>query len=402
MKNIYRLKNTIQQYEWGSRTAIAELMGKPGPAQNPQAELWMGTHPKAPSMVNLNGKWLSLKTLIDKNPSGILGKTVAARFDKNLPYLFKVLAAAKPLSIQAHPNLEQAREGFKRENNIGIPLDAPQRNYKDKNHKPEIICALTPFWALNGFRKIEEIVSNMHRCGRDEMAVEIDRLKNNPTSVGLQEFFEAMMMMEPDRKNRVIQQVLRSAHLPRSEEDQTLQWVLSLYQEYPSDIGVLSPLYLNLVQLSPGEAMFLPAGQLHAYLEGLGMELMANSDNVLRGGLTPKHVDVPELLKTLKFEGKELDILYPEEIRSGELAYSTAAEEFVLSVISVTEQMQFSSLTDRSVEILFCTDGDVVISDPGANEALSLERGESAMIPAGLEKYSIEGSGTLYKAAVPI
>ena len=402
MKNIYRLKNTIQQYEWGSSTAIAELMGKPGPAQNPQAELWMGTHPKAPSLVNLNGRWLSLKTLIDENPSGILGKTVAARFDKNLPYLFKVLAAARPLSIQAHPNLAQAREGFKRENNIGIPLEAPHRNYKDNNHKPEIICALTPFWALNGFRKIEEIVSNMHRCCRDEMAAEINKLKNNPTSAGLQEFFEALMMMEPDRKNRVIQEVLRSAHQQRSAEDQTLQWVLLLYQEYPADIGVLSPLYLNLVQLSPGEAMFLPAGQLHAYLEGLGMELMANSDNVLRGGLTPKHVDVPELLKTLKFEGKELDILFPEEIRSGELAYTTPAAEFVLSVISVKEEMPFSSLTDRSVEILFCTDGDVVISDPGANEALSLERGASAMIPAGLEKYSIEGNGTLYRAAVPI
>ena len=218
MKNIYRLKNTIQQYEWGSSTAIAELMGKPGPAQNPQAELWMGTHPKAPSLVNLNGRWLSLKTLIDENPSGILGKTVAARFDKNLPYLFKVLAAARPLSIQAHPNLAQAREGFKRENNIGIPLEAPHRNYKDNNHKPEIICALTPFWALNGFRKIEEIVSNMHRCCRGEMAAEINKLNNNPISAGLQEFFEAMMTMEPDRKNRVIREVLHFAH-QRSEED---------------------------------------------------------------------------------------------------------------------------------------------------------------------------------------
>ena len=401
MKQIYRLKNAIQEYEWGSKTAIAELMGKSTPSENPQAELWMGAHSKAPSMVDINSSWISLKTLIDENPLDILGKTVATRFDRQLPYLLKVLAAAKALSIQAHPNLKQAGEGFKRENDSGIPLDAPHRNYKDNNHKPEIICALTPFWALNGFRRIEEIVSNMQRCCPGEMTVEIKNLKNNPTSGGLQEFFEAMMTMEANRKNRVIQEVLQFAH-DRSEEDPIYRWILSLYQEYPADIGVLSPLYLNLVQLSAGEAMFLPAGQLHAYLEGLGMELMANSDNVLRGGLTPKHVDVPELLKTLKFEGQQVEKLFPAEIRRAELAYCTPAQEFVLSVISVKEEMPFSSSTDRSVEILFCTDGDVVIFDPATDQTQPLHRGASAMIPAALKMYAIKGNGTIYKAAVPL
>jgi mannose-6-phosphate isomerase len=361
----------------------------------------MGAHPKAPSMVNRNGAWSSLKLLIDENPIGILGQKAAARFDKKLPYLFKVLAAAKPLSIQAHPNLVQAREGFKRENDLGIPLDAPHRNYKDDSHKPEILCALTPFWALNGFRTIEEIVANMHGCCRGEMAVETDRLKANPSSDGLQLFFEAMVTMAPHRKSRVIEEVLQFAH-QRTEKDPRAKWIRSLYQEYPADIGVLSPLYLNLVKLSPGEAMFLPAGQLHAYLEGLGMELMANSDNVLRGGLTPKHVDVPQLLKTLNFEGKQVEILSAKEIRKGELAYLTPADEFVLSVISVNEALTFASSTDRAVEILFCTDGEVAIQDPHTDKAQALERGGSVMIPAALERYSIKGSGTLYKASVPI
>lgn len=401
MKHIYRLKNKIQEYEWGSRTNIAELMGKPAPSDKPQAELWMGAHSKAPSRVNLNGQWLSLETAIDDNPAGILGQTTAARFANKLPYLFKVLAAAKPLSIQAHPNLVQAKKGFKRENDDGIPLDAPRRNYKDNNHKPEILCALKPFQALCGFRKIEEILLNMDHWCRLEMAAEIKNLEINSTSAGLQEFFEVLMTMDSDRKNRVIREVLHSAHR-RPKEDPLRKAILSLYQEYPSDIGVLAPLYLNLVQLNPGEAMYLPAGQLHAYIEGLGMELMANSDNVLRGGLTPKHVDVPELLKTLTFEGQDVEKLSPEKVRTGELAYTTPAREFVLSIISVKADLPFLSGTNRSVEILLCTDGDLVIKNSGSGETLTLARGMSVMIAAALEKYSVEGEGILYKATVPI
>ena len=401
MKHIYRLNNTIQDYEWGSRRHIAELMGRPAPSETPQAELWMGAHSKAPSRVNTKGKLLSLETLIDENPDGILGHAAAKRFANKLPYLFKVLAAARPLSIQAHPNLDQAREGFNRENAAGIPLDANRRNYKDDNHKPEIICALKPFRALNGFRKIEEIVLNMHRWCRLEMGAEISKLEINSTSAGLREFFESLMTMDSERKNRVIREVLQSAH-HRTEKDPMSQVIQSLHQEYPTDIGVLAPLYLNLVRLNPGEAMYLPAGQLHAYIEGLGMELMANSDNVLRGGLTPKHVDVPELLKTLRFEGQEVEILNPEEVRRGVLAYDTPAREFVLSKIMVRTDLPFWSATNRSVEILFCTEGELIIKSSASDEQLSLARGMSVLIAAACEKYSVEGAGNLYKAAVPV
>jgi mannose-6-phosphate isomerase len=401
MQHIYRLKNTIQEYEWGSRTDIAALMGKPVPSQKPQAELWMGAHSKAPSMIDINGRWVSLEAAITENPAGILGRATAKKFADKLPYLFKVLAAARPLSIQAHPNLVQAKEGFKRENDAGIPLDAHRRNYKDHNHKPEIICALKPFWALNGFRKIEEIPLNLRQWSRLEMAAETQKLENNPTSAGLQAFFEALMTMDSDRKSRVIREVLQSAHR-QTEADPICRIILSLYREYPSDMGVLAPLYLNLVQLNPGEAMYLPAGQLHAYLEGLGMELMANSDNVLRGGLTSKHVDVPELLKTLTFEGRDVAILAPQKIGNGEQAYTTPAREFVLSIISVKADLPFLSGTNRSVEILFCTEGELVIKYSGSDEALSLGRGMSILVGAAIEKYAIEGEGILYKAAVPL
>ena len=401
MKHIYRLKNKIQDYEWGSRTDIAALMGKPAPSDKPQAELWMGAHSRAPSMIDIDGRWLSLEAAIAENPAGILGQATAQEFANKLPYLFKVLAAARPLSIQAHPNLVQAKEGFKRENDAGTPLDAPRRNYKDNNHKPEILCALKPFLALNGFRKIEKILLNLHHWCRLEMAAEIKKLEINSTSAGLQKFFEALMTMDPAGKNRVIREVLQTAQR-RSEEDPLRKSILALYQEYPSDMGVLAPLYLNLVHLNPGEAMYLPAGQLHAYLEGLGMELMANSDNVLRGGLTPKQVDVPELLKTLTFEGRDVEILSPEKVRNGELAYTTPAREFVLSIISVKADLPFLSATNRSVEIFFCTDGELVIKNSESGETLAFARGMSILVAAAIEKYTIEGEGILYKAAVAL
>ena len=399
MNRIRLLKNTVQEYDWGSRTAIAGLLGEPSPSRKPQAELWMGAHPKAPSLVERDGGWLSLITLIEENPAEILGESVAEKFDNQLPYLFKVLAASRPLSIQAHPTREQARAGFQRENEAEIPLNASHRNYRDDMHKPEIICAVTPFWALNGFRHMDEIVFNMNRCCPNGMKSEINGLRNQPDPHGLKLFFESMMTMAAERKESVIKEAVTSAR-NGSEEDALLKWILSLHQEYPSDIGVLSPLYLNLVCLSPGEAMFLPAGQLHAYLEGMGMELMASSDNVLRGGLTPKHVDVPELLKTLRFEGKAVKILLPEQQTEGEKTYTSQAQEFVLSVLSVKEGSSFTSRNQRSADILICTEGKATIINLGSNESLSVKKGESIIIPAAVKRYAVEGRATLYKAAV--
>ena len=399
MKKICVLKNTIQDYAWGSRTDISEFLGEPTPAEKPQAEMWMGAHPKAPSQVLDDGNWKSLLDLIDRSPEEILGKQVAEKYDGKLPFLLKVLAAAKPLSIQAHPTLDQAKEGFAREQGLGIPLSTANRNYKDANHKPETTCALTPFWALNGFRKIDEMVTLLGEVCPSELAEEIDDLKAHSDPDGLKRFFSSIMTMDGTRQKSAVEEAVGYA-LEHREQNPVYGWMMRLNSEYSGDIGVLSPILLNLVKLLPGQATFLHAGQLHAYLEGFGIELMANSDNVLRGGLTPKHIDVPELLKILNFTEKEVDILAPQESGGGESVYPSEVDEFQLSVINLDSNGSYNSSTDRNIEIMICASGMASVKDRASGEILELNKGVSILVPAAGEGYSIEGEVTLYKATV--
>jgi mannose-6-phosphate isomerase len=401
MIGICLLENAIQEYAWGSYTAIPELLGDDSPASVPQAELWMGAHPKAPSMATCNGKQLSLLELVEKHPKAILGEKVAEKFQNRLPYLFKVLAAAKPLSIQAHPSLDQAKEGFERENRLGIPFDGFNRNYKDDNHKPECICALSDFWALNGFRKISAMMLLLESVCPPGLEKALDFLRKKPDSVGLKHFFQALMTMDPMSQRRIVDDALKNAQLVK-DEDRAYQWMIDLNREYPTDIGVFSPIILNLICLNPGQAMFLPAGTLHAYLEGVGIELMANSDNVLRGGLTPKHVDVKELLNVLNFEESDINILHTRRINPCEHRYESYAEEFALSVVAVKTGMDYYSPDNRCVEILLCTDGDAVVADFAATKHVDIKKGMSILIPATVKKYNIKGNAVFYKAAVPI
>jgi len=401
MEKIGLLKNTIQEYAWGSTRAISDLFGLGNPENKPQAELWMGAHAKAPSLVHHNGQWVSLQDLIKKSPEVILGDKIAKNFNNRLPYLFKVLAAAKPLSIQAHPDLQQAREGFQRENAQKIPLDAPNRNYKDDNHKPECICALTRFWALSRFRKIPAILSYLEKLNLRQLRAEFTEFRLQPTSDGLMRFYTTLISLNQVRKKELIDEALRRA-LHFADEDPVFKWMLRLAEDYPADIGVLSPILLNLICLEPAQAIYLDAGELHAYLEGLGVELMANSDNVLRGGLTSKHVDVQELLHILKFEANDIKILEPQESIANEFVYPSPAREFVLSVIKLKPGAVYQSPTDRSVEILICTRGTVTIKDSGNRTEIQLSQGASAVIPAAVKRYAISGQGVCYKAAVPV
>jgi mannose-6-phosphate isomerase len=400
MKNIGVLQNPIQEYAWGSRTAIAELLGQKSPADKPQAELWMGAHPRAPSLVFSDGAWRSLLEVIREHPEEVLGTRAAAKFSGTLPFLFKVLAAAKPLSIQAHPNREQAERGFARENTLGIPLDAPHRNYRDQNHKPEIICALTPFWALNGFRRRDHILEVLQKMHLPSLSKEIADLRDSSPQQGLKGFSQAMMTMTAERQDQLLAEAMAFAER-QAAEDPVSEWIIRLQREYPGDIGTLSPAFLNLVRLEPGQAMFLQAGELHAYLEGVGIELMANSDNVLRGGLTPKHIDVSELLAVLTFAERDVDILTPQRSADGEGLYLTPAEEFQLSIISVSRTLAFTSKRNRSVEIVMCANGEATIMELGNKRRTHLARGTAVVIPAAVERYRIEGQATLCKAAVP-
>ena len=401
MDRIGVLKNPIQDYAWGSRTFIPQLIGELTPANTPQAELWMGAHPKAPSQVLCDSEWISLAELIQENPEGILGDSVAKKFSNKLPFLFKVLAAAKPLSIQAHPNRDQARQGFARENRLKVPLNDPHRNYRDENHKPEMICALTPFWALSGFGKVEDLITLADRLGTPTLRDKVINLRGQSDDEGLKKFFTTLMIMDRDHQEQMVAEVVKQCE-KYSGTEAAFEWIIRLNQDYAGDICVLSPIFMKVVRLEPGEAMYTPSGKLHAYLEGVGMELMANSDNVLRGGLTTKRIDVPELLKILNFITHEAGPLRPEWRGITESLYHSPAEEFMLSVISVGEGSAFRSSRKRSIEMMICTEGNAHITDLRNGDVLSLNKGTAIIIPAAAGQYRIEGKAIIYKAAVPL
>jgi mannose-6-phosphate isomerase len=389
---IVRLENPVREYDWGSHRAIAELRGEPVPSARPQAELWMGAHPLAPSRVVLASGEVSLLTWIERQPVQVLGARVCERFGARLPFLFKVLAAESPLSIQAHPDADQARDGFARENERGIPLSHRTRNYRDASHKPELICALSSFSALCGFRRLGPLRALLERLGAADLT---------PVGEGgdaLRGFFRGLLEMEPDRRAARVAEIARAAG-PLVSEDPAFSWLVRLQETHPGDPGVLAPLYLNPVELEPGQAMFLSAGELHCYLRGVAIELMANSDNVLRGGLTSKHVDPGELMSVLQFRESRVEVLEPSD-PGPRVRYDTPAREFVLSRLRIREGEPFESADERSVEMLLCTEGEIRIA-ASRGEPLALRQGESGLIPAAAGRYRVEGRGTAYCAGVP-
>ncbi len=373
-----RLTNVIQPYAWGSKELIARLCGRP-PSEFPEAEMWMGAHPVAPSRVGSR----SLVELIEGASEATLGLKVVKRYGRKLPYLLKLLAAAQPLSLQAHPSLAQAREGFEKENALGIPLTAPHRNYKDANHKPELICALTPFKALCGFRAVGDSVQLLESLGQDALAKRLN--------TGIKPTFEWLMGLSRPEAAVLVEAVVVACQRHSGKWERECANVVELQKLYPGDIGVVSALLLNFLELKPGEAIYLPAGNLHAYLGGLGVEVMANSDNVLRGGLTPKHVDVPELLKVLDFRSGPVAIVQPT--REGEEdVYVTPAPEFRLSRFALTRRS--AQPVRRGVEILVCTEGKMTIG------TMELKSGESMLIPASEGLYALFGQGVVYRVCV--
>ena len=400
MNRIGILRNPVQAYAWGSRTELQGLLGQTNSQDKPMAELWMGAHPKAPSKVLIDGGWKSLVEVIERDPASVLGKGSAEKFSNRLPFLFKVIAADKPLSIQVHPNREQAQAGFKREESLGIPLSAPHRNYKDESHKPELLCALTSFKALKGFRNILDILGLMGKVAPSGLSNELADLRKDPHEYGLKRFFTSLIQMDKNRQDLVVSEAMSGAE-KWAHEDQAFHWMLELNKEYPGDIGIFSPIMLNLLELEPGEAIYLSAGELHTYLHGVGIELMANSDNVVRGGLTSKHVDVSELLNIVDFKVEPAKRLKPVPCEGGEECYPSPAEEFMLSVISAGRNDPFISSQGRSVEILICIEGEAVIRDYTSAEVLTLTKGTSIIVPATVSQYVIKGDARLYKASVP-
>ncbi|MFI6657865.1 mannose-6-phosphate isomerase, class I [Streptomyces sp. NPDC050523] len=379
-----RLDNTIRPYAWGSTTAIPALLGVE-PSGEPQAEMWMGAHPGAPSRTARG----TLVEVVDADPKGELGLAAVAKFGPRLPFLFKILAAGAPLSLQVHPDLAQAKEGYEDEERRGIPVDAPHRNYKDANHKPELICALTEFDGLCGFRDPLQAADLLAGLGVDSLTPYVDLLHAHPEDAALREVLTAILTADPEEMHRTVTAAasactrLGGAYAPYAD----------IAHHYPGDPGVIAAMLLNHVRLQPGEALFLGAGIPHAYLNGLGVEIMANSDNVLRCGLTPKHVDVPELLRIVRFEASDPGVLRPEASPDGEEVYETPIDEFRLSRYVLPEGGTTHDLTRDTPQILLCTAGTV------RADGHELRPGQSVFVPAG-EQAEVSGAGTIFRATV--
>ncbi|MEU6089298.1 mannose-6-phosphate isomerase, class I [Streptomyces sp. NPDC047085] len=379
-----RLDNTIRPYAWGSPTAIPHLLGVE-PTGEPQAEMWMGAHPGAPSRTARG----TLVEVIDADPERELGARAVAKFGPRLPFLLKILAAGAPLSLQVHPNLEQAKEGYEDEERRRIPIDAPHRNYKDANHKPELICALTEFDGLCGFRDPIQAAGLLDGLGVDSLKPYVDLLHAHPEDAALREVLTAVLTADPEEMAHTVAEA--TAACTRLGGDYAPY--ADLAHHYPGDPGVIAAMLLNHVRLQPGEALFLGAGIPHAYLSGLGVEIMANSDNVLRCGLTPKHVDVPELLRVVRFEAGDPGVLRPEASPDGEEVYETPIDEFRLSRYVLPEGGTAHDLTLDTPQILLCTAGAVCV---GEHE---LRPGQSVFVPAG-ERAEVSGAGTVFRATV--
>ncbi|MEV5733448.1 mannose-6-phosphate isomerase, class I [Streptomyces sp. NPDC052292] len=379
-----RLDNTVRPYAWGSTTALPHLLGVE-PSGEPQAEMWMGAHPGAPSRTARG----TLVEVIDADPERELGPAAVARFGPRLPFLLKILAAGAPLSLQVHPDLEQAREGYADEERRGVPVDAPHRNYKDANHKPELICALTEFDGLCGFRAPAEAAGLLEGLGVDSLKPYAGLLRAHPEETALREVLTAVLSADPDEMAHTVAEA--TAACTRLGGDYAPY--AGIARHYPGDPGVIAAMLLNHVRLEPGEALFLGAGIPHAYLDGLGVEIMANSDNVLRCGLTPKHVDVPELLRVVRFEAGDPGVLRPEAAPDGEEVYETPIDEFRLSRYVLSEGGTAHDLTLDTPQILLCTAGSV---RAGEHE---LAPGQSVFVPAG-EKAEVAGAGTVFRATV--
>lgn len=389
---MFLLDNPIRPYAWGSKTAIADLRGT-APSGRPEAELWMGAHPGSPSTVLTGAGPQSLLDRIAAAPEHELGAKVYGAFGARLPFLLKVLAAEQPLSLQAHPDPEQAAAGFAAENAVGVPLDAPHRNYKDGDAKPELITALTPFVAMVGFREPAQTLAVVDRLDVPALSAAFAPLRDRPPAEAVEAVFTALLNApEPDRRP-LVGAVLDECREHPADPDAGL--LLELAAHHPGDIGVVAALLLNRVELTPGEAIYLPAGNLHAYVRGLGVEILANSDNVLRGGLTVKHIDVAELTKVLDFRPAPVEILGPVAEPGGEAVFPTPATEFRLSRIELAGEPGVL-LAPRGPQVLLCVDGAVrAVGDSGAVE---LARGQSAYSGADDGEVTLSGRGMVFRA----
>lgn len=396
---MHLLTNSVRDYAWGAISGIPELLGR-RPDGTPQAELWVGAHAGAPSRVDALGK--TLDELIASNPDRELGGPVRSRFGDSLPFLLKVLAADKALSLQAHPNSDQALSGFSAEEFAGVPRDAPHRNYKDPRHKPEMIYALTRFEALCGFRSPARILGLLARFsgGLGERLEPLRRLLVADTAEAALRGTLAELLDGDGWAGIADEVAAAAARLAEPDvtgkDARTYATVASLGEQYPGDVGIIISLLLHRVTLEPGQALMLPAGNMHAYLHGMGIEVMASSDNVLRCGLTPKHVDSAELMKILDFHPFPVRPVEVETGADGDIL-APDVEDFQLQ--RVTAPADGAAVVHHGPAVALCTEGRIRLT-PDGGEPVDLASGGSVYIGAGDPRITAEGTGELFAATV--
>lgn len=391
---MHKLTNQVRPYAWGARTAIPRLLGT-DPDGAPQAELWLGAHHGAPSTVQCDDGPRPLPGLIAADPRRVLGAQTAERFGARLPFLLKFLAAEAPLSLQVHPDAARARAGFAAEERAGIPLDAPHRNYRDPHHKPELLLALEPFEALCGFR--EPVEARADLAGMDCALARLLRadLSAVDTSTALRKALTRLLTLEGAERERLLEEFVaewcagegRSGHA---------DIIADLSRRYPNDPGAVAALLLNRITLWPGQALFLPAGNLHAYVHGTAIEVMASSDNVLRAGLTCKHVDAAEVLDVVDFSVLPIPYAHPR-CQDGRREFRPAAPEFALTEVGPGRVSTY--LSGQGPSVVLVLQGQVeLIAEVGRGTVL--HRGESVFVEAGSGPVKAEGHGHVVAATV--
>ena len=388
------LHNTIQRYAWGRRDGIAELVGS-DPTGGPEAELWVGAHPVAPSLVVDDPAGRTLAQVIAADPERWLGPDLVDHGVTTLPFLLKVLAIGQPLSLQAHPSREEARAGFRREEAAGIALDAPERTYRDPHAKPECLVALTDTWALCGFREPQEAAALLEPLGVEALRPVLEALGRGTPAVLGEVLAWVLHLHDPERA--VVAEAVAAAAAPLSsgERADPYHWVAELARRHPADPGCLAPLLLHVLHLAPDDAVHLPAGNLHAYLHGAGVELMAASDNVLRGGLTVKHIDVDELLHVLRFEPGLPTPPERSHPAPGMTTYDCHEESFVLTAVDPAPAETL--IVTAGPSLFLATGGPVELA--ADSETVDLHGGAAAFAAPG-EELVATGPGRLWWATV--
>jgi mannose-6-phosphate isomerase len=400
-QGIYKLKGVVRKYAWGGTEFLSKLLSIPNPQQLPMAEYWLGAHDADPSILLANEVRVELNRFVASDIDKILGKNIAKKFGR-LPYLLKLLDVKDMLSIQVHPAKHEAEIEFARENSERISLDAPHRNYKDDNHKPELTVALSNFWLLHGFKSVEKLRTTLKNVP------EFGELLTIFDSTGYDQLYKTAMEMPQGTVNDLLQPLLNRIipqyHANQLQKGQEDFWAaraaLTFNEASKVDRGIFSIYFFNVMELHKGEAIFQDSGIPHAYLEGHAVEIMANSDNVLRGGLTRKHVDVKELMKHIRFEETIPQVIHPKESRDHEEIYKVAAPDFKLSHFQL-KRSDAASFDSATGEILLLVNGNVSVSS--AHDQLELSGGEAAFITSH-QHISLKclGDAELFRASAPV